>query len=1169
MRKIERITGDDMLEFIIGRAGAGKSYKALKDIAERMKENPLGEPLLLLLPEHMTYKAERELLNMTGSGFFRAEVYGFRRFARSTLLKVGGLNMERISEVGRNLMLKNILRKNSDKLSFFAKAAKKKGFSQILSDAIQEVKTYRLTPKDLEEASGEVKDDVLSAKLKDLSLLSYEFEKSMEGRYNDNEDVLSELIMRLPEAKFLKGIEVWADGFIFFNPQEKEVLRALMKHAKAIHITLPMDPDLYSPENTREIGIFNRAFRTMKDLSKIAKEEDKKIVVTKLAGNNRAKTPALQAVETALFTRSNLVEKASDGVWLAETANKRTEAETVVADIIRLAREENYRYGDIGVLIRDEAYNSLLSHAFKDAGVPFFSDEKKSAAHHPLAELLRSSLEAIAGFSYEAILRALRTGFFNVPWDALDALENYVAAFNIKGEKRWRQEDDWNYRKGSLDFDDEASEREAKFLQEINFTRKTAIKPLLFLKDAMKDTKTVKERAKVLYEFLENENVTEKLSEWSKTEEAEGRLEAAELNSKVWKDVMSLFDQLVEVSGEEKMSLKAFTELLEEGLIALESSIIPPGLDGVTVASFNQNSLFNARAIYILGANAGVMPHYIRESGFFTDADRLKMKETGKEIATGTKDGNLAENYLLYRAFNEAREYLFVSYAISDGEGGALTPAPLVSKLKKILPDINKLYISLNSATEETNGEKLRREEKLKLPYPKKALSGLIAALRKKREGSIIEIWQADVYNYLSQNEELSDIKNIAISGLFKNGKTENLSEEITEKLFVKNGKLRGSVTQFESFKSCPFKHFAQFGLKLKEPETFDFHAFDLGSLLHSAFCAFGENLKKQNRSWGDLSEEEAEEILIKILEEIIPRLRGKILLSSAQYVHQKERIAELAKKSINRLIALDKISKFHPAMYETSFGGGKKNPLSYRLNKKITLEIMGQIDRLDFSNDGKYFLVIDYKTGQAAINLIDVYYGLRMQLLTYLLAAKNFMEKDKQKRIPAGVLYFFLKYPMLTKNSPMDKESVKAEIEKKLKMPGWILADEEIIKAIDESLHFLKIRLTKNGIHSGDKNSVKTEEEFEILMDYTDNLLKDTGKEILTGNINRAPYKLDNKIPCAYCPYDIFCDFDTRIEGFNYRELEDKSDEEIYTKMKEANINGMDRGTKTGDRNG
>ena len=1143
-----------MLEFIIGRAGAGKSYRALKEIGEKLKKEPLGAPIFLLLPEHMTYKTERELLEITGKGFFRASVYGFRRFAHSVLLKVGGLNLPRISDVGRNLLLKNILRKNGDNLEFFSRSAKKRGFSGALSDAIAEIKSYRLTAEDLKTAGNEVNDETLSAKLRDLAFLTSEFQKSMEGRYNDNEDILTELIRRMPQADFLRGAEVYVDGFIFFNPNEKEILRGLMRYAKSVHVTLPMDSNLNAFENTRETGLFNRSLLTMRELKKIAEEEGLDIAVTKLFNNNRAKTPALSAIEKGLFSRGNFVDTDGSGITLAEAATKRVEAAAAVSDIIRLTREENYRYKDVGVLIRDEEYAPLVANELYKAKIPFYTDSKRSAAHHPLAELLRSSLEAVVSFSAESVFRTLRTGFFNIPQEAIDRLENYVAAFNIRGEKRFRAKEDWTYRKTPLDGDGSITEADKKLLEEINFIRREALKPLFELKDSLKEAKTVRDKTTALYEFLIRENVEERLLEWKRIAESEGRLEAAALNKKVWQDVMTLFDQMVEVSGDEKLGIKPYGELLEEGLLALQMSLIPPGIDEVTVSSFNQNSLFNAKAIYILGANDGVMPHHIKESGFFSDADRLKIKDTGKEIASGSKDGNLAESYLLYRAFNEPRENLWVSYALSNGEGKSLSPAPLMFRLKKLIPTAETLFFAVDSAITENDEQNLTKEEKLKIPHQRAALSGLVAALRKKREGGTIEAWWADVYNHLSQSDEIASIGKVAVSGLFKTGKTENLSEELTRDLFVKNGKIRGSVTRFESFRSCPFQHFARYGLRLREEETFDFHALDLGNLLHSALRAFGEKLKLEGKRWADVEDAEIEEILNQILEEIIPKRRGNILLSSAGYRHQKSRIEILAKRSIARLIALDKVSKFHPALYEKAFGGGRSNPLNYRLDKKTELEVVGQIDRIDFSGDGKYFLVIDYKTGDVAINLLEVYYGLKMQLLTYLLAAKNMMEQDKEKRIPAGMLYFFLRYPMLTESAPLSKEQAREKIEKKLKMPGWILADEEVIRLIDETLHFLKIRLTRNSeVYSSDRGNVKTKEEFAALLSYIDNLLKDTAESVLTGNIERAPYKLGDKEPCVFCPYKIFCGFDPKIEGFEYRELKKLPEDEIYEKIREA----------------
>ena len=99
------------LDFIIGRAGTGKTHACLAAMREQMEQKPLGPSLVLLLPEHMTYKVERQLASSIsqGQGFFRGYVFGFRRFARQVLLETGGADIPRISEVGRRLLLRKLL----------------------------------------------------------------------------------------------------------------------------------------------------------------------------------------------------------------------------------------------------------------------------------------------------------------------------------------------------------------------------------------------------------------------------------------------------------------------------------------------------------------------------------------------------------------------------------------------------------------------------------------------------------------------------------------------------------------------------------------------------------------------------------------------------------------------------------------------------------------------------------------------------------------------------------------------------------------------------------------------------------------------------------------------------------------------------------------------------
>lgn len=88
------------------------------------------------------------------------------------------------------------------------------------------------------------------------------------------------------------------------------------------------------------------------------------------------------------------------------------ECEAVACDILRLCREENYRHYDIGILIRSsEDYSELLQAVLNDFNIPYFSDSKRQTAHHPLAELIRSSLEAISTWQYEPLFRAFKTDF--------------------------------------------------------------------------------------------------------------------------------------------------------------------------------------------------------------------------------------------------------------------------------------------------------------------------------------------------------------------------------------------------------------------------------------------------------------------------------------------------------------------------------------------------------------------------------------------------------------------------------------------------------------------------------------------------------------------------------------------------------------------------------------
>ena len=1172
------------LDFVVGRAGTGKTSLILEEISSRLREQPLGPSLVLLLPEHMTYKLERQLaegLAENGHGFMRASVFGFRRFARQVLLETGGAGLPRISDVGRQLMLRKLLLRHlqAGDLTVFARSARQRGFTESLADIIKEVRTYRLPTELLRETASGLGKGRLSGKLREIAQLVDDFQQEMKGKANDSEDLMALLAEKIPLSQQLQGAEIWLDGFVFFNPQEMEVISSLFSVAKAIHIVLPMAGSevpngtvcLELPENERETGLFSRSCQTYKALLKAWRQAGGKgkPAVRLMQENRRARKPALAWMEKNLFISGGAPCSEGQGLKLVEAANRRLEVESIASDILRLARS-GWRYKDMGVLVRDgDSYDGLLQLVFQEYGIPYFYDGKRPSIHHPLAELLRSALETVRqGWRYESIFRCLRTGFFPCVRDDVDKLENYVLEFGIRGRGRWLQEQPWHWhRRFNLEGEDTLDEKQQTRLLEIDGLRRQAAKPLLHLGQALSEAENVSGQTQALYEFLVELEVPQRLGIWEELALKEGRLADAAEHRQIWESCMELLDQLVEISGEEEMNLRDYEAVLGAGLDALKISLIPPGLDYVTIAPFDQNSLDNTPALYVLGANAGNMPRRAREKGLLTDADRLHIAEAFAniskaggghfEISRGGQERSFGERFLLYRGFNEARDYLWVSYALADSEGAGMQPASLFQKLRELFPTAEFLSIPL---------ETVERDDDLLLSAPRPALSGLAGALRGQKEKGAMKPFWHDVYNWAREQPELGEVVKLSLSGLFAKGQADFLPPELAQKLFLSGKRLRGSVTQFELFRKCPFAHFASYGLQLKERGEYKFRSLDLGELLHAVLSRYGQMVSSDyGNEWPAVPEEKRGQICHELIEELSPKLQGEVLLSRDNYRHLQKRLQATAERAVAQLTAWAALSKFRPAFFEEHFGRAedkvKLRPLP--LENGFSLSFKGQIDRVDVQTDAQYYLVIDYKTGQAAINIFEVYYGLRLQLLAYLLVAKELLSQQGEARLPAGMLYSFLQNPLIRGGDKgrLSQEELQKQVEKKLRMPGWVVADPALIAAIEAGAQgeyiCAKLKEGKDGeVSFVPPDSVKKPEEFELLLAYVSHILQETGNRILSGEIAVSPYRVKEKQgenACTYCRFADVCGFDLELPGFSFRDLVIDDAAELERRMAEA----------------
>ena len=140
------------LQFILGRAGTGKTHYCLSEITKELKKSPDGEPLVFLVPEQATLLAEMSLFFHSDiKGIMRAEILSFQRMTYRVLDEVGGSAKTHLGDLGKKMLIRRLLQKNQDRLKAFQLVADKPGFIENLDRIFEEFKNYIVTVDDLEK----------------------------------------------------------------------------------------------------------------------------------------------------------------------------------------------------------------------------------------------------------------------------------------------------------------------------------------------------------------------------------------------------------------------------------------------------------------------------------------------------------------------------------------------------------------------------------------------------------------------------------------------------------------------------------------------------------------------------------------------------------------------------------------------------------------------------------------------------------------------------------------------------------------------------------------------------------------------------------------------------------------------------------------------------------
>ncbi len=1138
------------LRFCFGPSGSGKSHRIYEEIMQRAAEEP-GRNFLIIVPDQFTMQTQKDLvIRSDRDGILNIDVLSFGRLSHRILEEVGTKEMPVLDDTGKSLVLQKVAADLKEQLPAMGSLLHKQGYIHEVKSAISEFMQYGISTQDMDKLiTSAQKRGALAMKLKDLKTLYRGFQDYIRDHFITTEETLDVLRRSLSKSKILKGSVVVFDGFTGFTPIQNRLIQELMRVCAEtiVTVTIGVGEDPYKMDGEQKL--FHLSKKTVADLEKLAAEaevERGEDLFVKGGPNRFAKAPALHYLEQNLF-RYQYEPYAGEQqeIHMFEALSPREEVHQTALYIRHLIREQGMSYRDIAVVIGDlEGYASYVETEFGQLEIPCFLDRTRGIVLNPMIEYIKSALQLyIKDFSYDTVFHFLRSGMADISREEIDELENYVIRTGARGYRTYSRL--FTRRTEELQGNAEGSEQaEEKTMERLNRIRQQFMDAVEILH--MGSQEKAGDYVSHLYDFLEQNQVQQKLLNYQQQFEKEGDLSRAREYAQIYRLVMDLLDQVYELLGEEEISRQEFADILEAGFGEITVGTIPQNVDRIVVGDMERTRLKQVKVLFFLGVNDGNIPKNASKGGIISDMDREFLIESGTEMAPSPRQQMYIQRLYLYLNMTKPSEQLYLSYAKVNSEGKGIRPSYLIDTVRKLFPAMSVEYPQNRSRLEQIEG----RQEGARY---------LAEELREYVEGTLPEEERQDFYLMYRAYEADAAGRDLLTRAAFRRYRESGLSRIVARALYGQQ--LENSVSRLETYAACACRHFLQYGLSLQEREEFGFEASDMGTVYHAVLENFAGKLAESNLTWWDFTEDFAAKAVKESVEAYAATYGETVLYSSARNEYAITRMSRILTRTVLTLQKHLKQGSFQPDDYELSFRFAEDlDSIHVDLSEDEKMHLQGRIDRIDVSEDAEhvYVKVIDYKSGNRKFDLAALYYGLQLQLVVYMNAA---MEMESRKHpdkeiVPAALLYYHIDDPTIETPVELTDEQINEQILAKLRMNGVVNSDPEVVERLDRYMQdksvVIPVEKKKDGSFSA-RSGVLSREEMQLISSYVDAKIRSIGREILDGKIAANPYEKGNEEACTYCAYKKVCGFDGSIPGYEKRQLEDLDKQTLMQRMQET----------------
>ena len=1071
-----------MLTLLLGRAGTGKT----NTILNRLGEDAKSRPQLLIVPEQYSHDTERQLCKALGNaGARRAEVLSFTRLYSRVCDRAGGGAAPCLDAGGRLLLMRAAVQEVGESLTVYRNPSRKSSFLSGLIATADECKSYQVAPEQLLDAASTV-GGLEGDKLHDLGLIFGAYDAMTARIAADPRDRLTRLAEGIARCGWPSGCGIWVDGFTDFTPQEAQVLKRLLEGGNDLTVALTCDS-----LDGEDDDIFAPARRTAHMLLRIAREAGA-AAETEVMEQTGVRAPALLHLEKNLFARPGRVwENECPEITVFAADSPRSEVEYAAAAILKLVREEGWRFRDFAVAARNfDAYADQVESVFALYGLPVFLSTVTDILEKPVLTLITAALDTVSGgYQYEDLFRYLKTGLTDLTDEERDFLENYAITWDLRGS-RWTGKADWTMHPGGygLSFD----EADTAALNALNASRRKVVEPLERLRKN-KD-KTGRGFALALYRFLEDIGLPDRLTARAAELEEAGERKLADEYRQLWDILTGALEQCAILLAGTELDLEEFANLFKLVLSQYDVGTIPVSLDRVTAGDAARLAHKRVKMLILLGADDGSIPAVAPSPGLLSDQDRETLAEQGLELAPRLADKLTREMTIVYTTCAVPSERLLVTWPRSgERPGEERRPSFLVERLCLLYPRMDRVEEGSLSGS-------------FRLSAPGPALEqagrdGLAAAALERLPG------------------HARRVERIKRAADLRRG---SLSRPAVEGLYGTRAPM--SATRMDACRSCHFSYFLRFGLKAKARQAAGFHAPEYGTFVH---YVLEHVLGAVSRGDGREVKELTDEAVTQYVTEELGGMAGETPRFRYLFERLKNTVAFVVENAVEEL----SVSQFRPLAFELGFGSGKELPAIEVRKDGLTVSVTGLVDRVDgWEHNGKLYLrVVDYKTGRKSFDFTDIENGMSLQMLLYLFALERqgLMGRETEG---AGVLYVHARDVLIAGVRGITEEDCRKTAREALRREGLVLDDEEVLRAMEDwgtgSPKFLPLKVDRSGALKSDY-LVKAEQMGRLSHKVMETL-EDIAAELASGNINADPYWRSSEVnACRWCEYAEACHFE------------------------------------------